>query len=443
MQKKTGVLIALFFSAASALIYEVVATDMLFFHFVKSSYSVSVVVSVFLLGLGVGSFLFYKFQERIKNKTFLFGFLQTIVGIYAFFVLANLDSIVMKFYSLGLFAVSFTILLIPTIFMGAIFPLTVSVFKKEEAVGLIYFVDLIGAVFGSLAAGFFLIPKYGDQISIYSACIINLVSSLIIFRKKERFISVIFLLLIIFNFSFFYNKENPSFREASPYGLVEVDEFNGCLNIDGRCQCSFYDNNTTEVSLVNYVFDSIKKENPSVLNIGLGCGLTLSSILTKTNHVDVVEINPMVVKANRMFSDVLDNGSKLIIEDGFKYLGENEKKYDIILLDVDDPNVMHSSNLFTSEAFRRVRNSLNDGGVFGLWIYPCDFQGYNDIVYSTLKMHFENVYWVDSPIFIASDKELNYEPCSLNSNYEINTLDKKVLSTIFFENCRRGGGFID
>ena len=45
---------ALALSAASALIYEVVATHLLFFYFIESSYSIATVLSVFLFGLIMG-----------------------------------------------------------------------------------------------------------------------------------------------------------------------------------------------------------------------------------------------------------------------------------------------------------------------------------------------------------------------------------------------------
>ena len=51
--------IALILSAASALIYEIVVTDTLFFYFIESTYSLATVISVFLFGLGIGSLSLY------------------------------------------------------------------------------------------------------------------------------------------------------------------------------------------------------------------------------------------------------------------------------------------------------------------------------------------------------------------------------------------------
>lgn len=84
--KNLNIQFALGLSAASALIYEVVATKMLYFYFTESSYSIATVLSVFLFGLGIGSLVIYYLSNRIKDKRLLFGVLQLLI---ALFVISN------------------------------------------------------------------------------------------------------------------------------------------------------------------------------------------------------------------------------------------------------------------------------------------------------------------------------------------------------------------
>ena len=84
---------ALALSAGSALIYEVVATHILFFYFIESSYSIATVLSVFLFGLATGSLTIHYLLNRIKNKRLLFAVLQIVIALYAFFILSNLRDI--------------------------------------------------------------------------------------------------------------------------------------------------------------------------------------------------------------------------------------------------------------------------------------------------------------------------------------------------------------
>jgi len=432
--------LALALSAASALIYEIVVTNVLFFYFIESSYSIATVLGVFLFGLGAGSLLIYFLSPKIKNKILLFGSLQIIIALYAFFVLTNLTKVVDRISTLGTFVTSFALLLIPTIFLGAIFPLAGSIFKKQkkEVIGLVYSSDLFGAIVGVLFAGFVLIPLYGAKITIIFAVGLNIISSFIILSKKYKLIPIllaVFLLIISMNVGGFVEEETSEYQfySPSPYGLVKVKD--NILIIDEREQCGLdYPNYTSERLMVNYALEPFgEKENLQVLNIGLGCGLTLERVLQYGAEVDVVEINPKVVMANKIMTDVLQNKKvNLIVDDGLKYLRENEKKYDAIFVDIENPSVAHSSNLYTVEAFKIINDSLNEEGKFALWNYVCMANNtrYADILYYSIKENFDFVYEYPG-VFLASKHPLNETEYIPQSDYEINTIDKNTLTQTY------------
>lgn len=99
------------------------------------------------------------YLTELKTKE-CFGVFQIFIALYAFSVLSNLMNILPKISTLGAFVTSFAILLVPIFFLGAIFPLAGSIFKREkrDVISLVYSSDLFGAILGSLVAGFFLIP---------------------------------------------------------------------------------------------------------------------------------------------------------------------------------------------------------------------------------------------------------------------------------------------
>lgn len=441
MESKYLVMFALMLSATAGLIYEITATNLLFFYFIESSYSFATVVSVFLLGLGIGSFGIHRYKKKIKNKRLLFGILQIIIGIYALMILKNLDTILPSLSTAGLFFSSFFILLLPTICLGAIFPLAGSIISKEKnEIGLIYSIDLIGAVVGSLIAGFWLIPNFGNKLTILFAVILNFASATLVFNKKIlRIISIICVVLFLL---FFINSEiksvryvNPKFAKSSPYGEIIIED--NSLYIDDRVQCSA-DYTQGEKQIVRESLSSFDSRDLQVLNIGLGCGFTLNEILERVdNKVDIVEINPVIVEASRLMTDVLKNEkTNLIIGDGFDYLRKTTKTYDSIIIDVEDPSVIHSSNIYTVESFEIIEKKLKTEGVFGLWTYPCESQRYYDTIYYTLSKVFDYVYKVTDTIFIASNKELDYIKYNATTEKTINTLDKKTLSKIYFDDCK-------
>ncbi len=443
--KNLTLYIALTLSAATALIYEVVASKILLYFFIESTYSVATVLSTFLLGLAGGSLLYYRFQKKIKNKKTIFGILQLLIGVYGFFVLAHITSIVPNIHTFGIFVVSGLLLLIPTLALGIIFPLTISIVGDEHKNSLVYFVDLMGAAGGSLIAGFYLIPSFGNTTTIYVAVGMSLTSSLLMLNKKGKVVVLMLAVLLSFIISKTYvaqtvDQKNISFHKSSPYGEVVLED--QTLYIDGRDQCSWaYPSDTSERKIVQYVFDNMHAPDAHVLNIGLGCGLTLSAILAKTSApVDVVEINPVVVEANRLQSTLLENKHiNLIQDEGLNYLRNSTRKYDAVIVDVEEPAVIHSSNLFTLEAFTEVKRSLTDGGVFGLWVNRCKSQEYGDIIYNTLNRVFPYVYQMNDNIFIASDSVLPYNPyIPFTESHSINTIDHKRLAKIYFDECKFG-----
>lgn len=437
--KNLGIIIALALSAASALIYEVVVTDVLFFYFIESTYSLATVLSVFLFGLGAGSLLIYYFSPKIKNKKLFFGFLQVAIALYVFFVLSNIKDIVAKISTLGTFVTSFAVLLIPTLFLGAIFPIAGAIFKKEkkDIIGLVYSSDLSGAIIGSLVAGFFLIPVYGAKFTIFFGGFLNIFSAFLIFPRKYKLIPIILaVLLVIASISgvFAIEEREHEFYSPSPYGVVELRDNLTSLWINEREQCALtYPEDTSERKMADYAIEPLQgedeeKEKLRVLNIGLGCGLTLEQALKHDTEVDVVEINPKVVMANRLMTDVLkDERVNLIVDDGLKYLRESDKEYDIILIDIENPLIAHSSNLYTTDAFEIINNSLSDKGTFALFSYDDETsQKYSDVLYYSLSEHFDYVYQ-NFGFFLASKQKLDYEEYVPKTEYEINSIDKQVL----------------
>ncbi len=172
------------------------------------------------------------------------------------------------------------------------------------------------------------------------------------------------------------------------------------LYIDTRVQCStegFKQKEISEINFADIALNSINRGNLNVLNIGLGCGFTLNEIAKnqKVRSVDVVEINPVMPKATKCFDvftdHILENPKvNLIFNDGYKYLMETKKKYDVIIMDIEHPSVVYSSNLYTLEFYKLVKKALNKNGIFTQWSYrPIpDAQVIN---YNTLKLIFSEV----------------------------------------------------
>ncbi len=441
--KNFSILFALALSAGSGLIYEVVATNILFFYFTRSTYSISTVLSVFLFGLGLGSYIIYKTLKSIGDQKLFFGILQILIAFYGFLILSNLEGMIPRISDSGVFAASLIILLLPTLFLGSAFPLAAAIIKeKKDITGLVYSSDLVGAIFGTLAAGFWLIPLYGNRTATLVAVGFNLLSAAIIFQGRKRLIPAFLTFVMIALFFIFpggfwpTGQGNVIFSVGSPFGEVKVED--SVLFVDSKWMCDYNtDEEIQNSALISGAFELFSKKDIDVLNIGLGCGVGLQRILNATENtkVDVVEINPQVVEATRKFSTILENPRvNLIIDDGLEYLRETDKKYDIIVLEVENPTVVHSSTLFTVEAFKIIEKSLTDDGVYSMFSYASKAR-FLDILAYSLKEVFGHVYF-DGLFFISSNKKMPTEDYQTTTPFEINTVDRNTLTNAYAESLK-------
>ena len=179
------------FSGATGLIYEVLWARMLGLVFGATTLAISTVLAAFMGGLALGSAIAGKVGSRIKRPLSAYGWLEIGIAIYAVLVpllfhwVDNLYALVWQqfhpgffAFSLWRFALSCLMLLIPTTLMGATLPilsaaLLNSLGHSKSSVTKLYACNLVGAIVGTVAAGFVLLPVLGIHATILVAAAIN------------------------------------------------------------------------------------------------------------------------------------------------------------------------------------------------------------------------------------------------------------------------------
>jgi len=179
------------FSGATGLIYEVLWARMLGLVFGATTLAVSTVLAAFMGGLALGSALSGKFAARIKRPLSAYGWLEIGIAVFAVLVpflfhwVDNLYAVIWQQFHPGFFAfsvwrfaLSCLLLLVPTTLMGATLPvlsaaLLSSSGHSSSSVTKLYACNLVGAIFGTLAAGFVLLPVLGVRTTILVAAAIN------------------------------------------------------------------------------------------------------------------------------------------------------------------------------------------------------------------------------------------------------------------------------
>jgi spermidine synthase len=169
-------------SGMPAIIYQVVWQRVLFSIYGVNSQSVAVVVSAFMLGLGLGSLLGGRLSARYpKQCTFLFACAELGVAIFGLASLRIFHWFAAFTSGAGLGAVilySLILLLVPTILMGATLPLLVEELVRVSgsvgaSVSRLYFVNTLGSAIACYLCATFLLRSLGQAGAVSFAAVLN------------------------------------------------------------------------------------------------------------------------------------------------------------------------------------------------------------------------------------------------------------------------------
>ena len=269
-------------------------------------------------------------------------------------------------------------LIVPTaVCLGAAFPLALSIAGDSSRYGMIYAINTIGGVLGSLLAGFVFIPLLGLQqtLSVVSVCLIG--ASLVVvvwgissFSARVASVIATAAACAMFVFSppwdrellasgvYLYAPYVPKdldletqlkagtllyYREGAA-ATVSVKRLTGTttLAVDGKTDASNRGDMLTQ-KLVAHLPLLLHANPRDVAIIGLGSGVTVGSALRHPiSRADVIEISPEVVEASNKFAmenhHALDDPrTKLIVGDGRSHLMLSSRLYDVIISEPSNP----------------------------------------------------------------------------------------------------------
>ncbi len=428
-----------------------------------SPYSFSSILSIYLLGIAIGSFAVGKWTNKLSSpqKIKVFYLLQAAIGLsvaiifISYFYLTkhsplgalttisfsqpvhppahflffdhHINSIARFFRFIFLSGTVFIwplfFVLIPTIFIGASFPLITSLAVDKESgvawtTGRIYFFNISGNVLGGLLTGFLLLPFLGSELTLLLFILVGLLFILPLLENKPVLTSCLPLLLAVaFIFGTFPRKgELYSIMHPQPPGhtkyfeegidgivatyVKDDTEVTNYINGDshgGRPGYSFY---VQVIEAVHYA-----KEVKNILVIGYGTGTLAEGVLKIPGNkkVTVVELNSTLLKNLRkipLFQKLLnDPRLNLVIGDGRRFLSKQTEKYDLIFLSSLRTTTAYSNNLYSKQFYELLSSRLTPTGIVATWTDE------DVVIYKTLASVFKHTQLYatnDQGFFLAS-----------------------------------------
>jgi spermidine synthase len=411
-------LVAIFLAGLASMVYQVAWTRLLISVIGSATYSFSLILMGFLLGIGLGSMI----VAYISRKRWLgfvhFSFIEISLGLVGLGTIAFFNlfpSLMLKGMRLSdsflstmevEFALIVLYIAIPTTLMGAAFPIIAGVYRarSEERgtnIGKVYSANTLGAVVGSGIAAFWLLPSFGTVISIKTAALINIMVGLTGFLVLRRFRMLAFasaLLLLPFapidipvnllhtgvgiygkarDFSLEQRDRFDLFVKEGLNATVSVSAYyDGILNlaVNGKTDASTSDDMGTQLAM-GY-FPTLLHDNPKeVLVVGFGSGVTVRAALevSGVTEVECVEIEPAVFETAEYFDSVnegvyLNPRAQYFVDDARSHIIASEKKYDVIISEPSNPWISGIGNLFSKEFYEISLSRLKDDGIFAQWV---------------------------------------------------------------------------
>lgn len=425
-----GIYIAIAISGMTALAAQVVWSRILSLLYGGTVYTFSLILAVFLLGLGIGSSLGSAVSRTIERPRLALAWCQMLLAgaiAWAAYVLTqslpywpidpSMSSSPWFTFQLDLVR-SLWAILPAAILWGASFPLalaSVANGRQDPArlVGGVYAANTVGAIVGALGASLLLVVWVGSQHSQRILIVASVIASLLALdaaaaeagektatKSRMRLGGTILLIAAAMIAAWLARHVGAVPAILVAYGryaasrLGQADVIymgegwnasvavtrlsNGVLNYHnaGKVQASSEPQDMRLQRMLGHMTTLIPANPTRVLVIGCGAGVTAGavSIEPRLEQLTIAEIEPLVPQvvstyfAEHNFDVVRNPKTRIVLDDARHFLMTTDEKFDAITSDPLDPWVKGAAMLYTREFFEEVKEHLNPGGVVTLFV---------------------------------------------------------------------------
>jgi spermidine synthase len=413
-----------------------------------TTYAFTTMLATVLLGIAAGSAIAAARVERSRDPAGALAWVQIATGVL---VLLSMTALAYTYRAgwrtSGIIQACVVAMLPATTLMGATFPFAVRLWiggrtaTIGKRVGVIYAVNVCGAVAGSLAGAFVLLPWLGTRPSlIILAAAYTTGGSLLLLaspagvRSPARAIPFAIALVAAAAVTLpdlyaavlkrrYGAAERLVFRAEGVQTTATVHYHaagHRILYLDGLHQANDTDGMVRVHAEIGHLPMVLHPSPRRALVVGLGGGVTAGAVVAyRSVSTDIVELASSVVEAAPFFShvngDVLRQPNAVLrVDDGRNYLRMTSRRYDVLTADIIQPIHAGAGNLYSVEYFDLARRVLRDRGLMLQWIGHREEHHYKLIMRTFLHVFPHATLWADGTLMVGS-----LEPLRLNrGSYE-------------------------
>lgn len=404
-------------SGFAALGYEIHWTRSLQHFLGNSTYAYSAMLTTFLFGLSAGGWVGGRLADAGPHRARWLGRAQLAVGVTVALTVPAIWNVLPRLagdafllpervgwttFLARRFLVAFGVMALPTFLLGTTFPLVSRLGIREmkrlgHGVGVLYFANTLGAIVGSLAAGFLILPLLGPKGGLLATALVSAsLGAIVLLARRgatsaERSGAILVVALLALaawplakaGGSLLADTQVPGDRvlldREDPIAATRVYVKPGGemhIAVDGHRIGGTSEGLLRKEKVLAHLPMVLVDDPREVLAVGLGSGITLGSLAMhdEVEQLTCVEIVPSVVDGARLFRahnrDVLDDPRlELVLEDGVQFLLTTDRTFDVISSDSKlNPHYVGNAPLLAEDYYALCREHLESDGVLVQWL---------------------------------------------------------------------------
>lgn len=389
--------------------YELIISAVSSYLLGNSTLQYSITIGLYMAALGLGSYISKYVTKKLFNVFVLIELLIGIVG-----GMSSLILFLANIYIINYAVVMYIEIVLIGTLAGAEIPIMTRIIEEDEnnlsvTLSSIFSFDYIGGLVGAVAFPLMLLPNLGYFATSFLCGLLNIVASLLIMWKFGKrvenirsyrivafAIAVLMLLGMIFSDNISNEIESGLYRdkiiaiEQTQYQKIVMTKHRDDvrLYIDGNCQFSTADEYRYHEALVHIPMSKLEKRD-KVLILGGGDGLAVREVLKykDVDKIDLVDLDSEMIRicsTNNNIISINQNSLKsdklnIFNMDAYEYLKDAKEKYNLIIVDLPDPNCESLNKLYSNIFYRMCGGCLLEDGIL--------------VVQSTSPYYATKAYW--------------------------------------------------
>lgn len=389
--------------------YELIISAVSSYLLGNSTLQYSITIGLYMAALGLGSYISKYVTKKLFNVFVLIELLIGIVG-----GMSSLILFLANIYIINYAVVMYIEIVLIGTLAGAEIPIMTRIIEEDEnnlsvTLSSIFSFDYIGGLVGAVAFPLMLLPNLGYFATSFLCGLLNIVASLLIMWKFGKrvenirsyrivafAIAVLMLLGMIFSDNISNEIESGLYRdkiiaiEQTQYQKIVMTKHRDDvrLYIDGNCQFSTADEYRYHEALVHIPMSKLEKRD-KVLILGGGDGLAVREVLKykDVDKIDLVDLDSEMIRicsTNNNIISINQNSLKsdklnIFNMDAYEYLKDAKEKYNLIIVDLPDPNCESLNKLYSNIFYRMCGGCLSEDGIL--------------VVQSTSPYYATKAYW--------------------------------------------------